>query len=33
MDTEEGGYSMKAEQLTGQNKPLWVAGLWQDVAP
>lgn len=24
--------AMEAEQLTGQSKPLWVAGLWQDVA-
>lgn len=23
---------MKPKQLTGQNKLLWVAGLWQDVA-
>lgn len=27
-----GATAMEAEKLTGQTKPLWVAGLWQDVA-
>lgn len=27
-----GATAMEAEQLTGQSKPPWVAGLWQDVA-